>query len=145
MPWSRLRVDRPSDALLRRHSTLDPANIAGDARSSRDAAIDPLNLVRSSSPLRNSIDPSGAANDASFGEKTLRPPSPNPRQQRFSILKFRHASDSQLAKTAKEQAAMSTPPIPNGKQVHNVMMPMVRPLHACLIAFGDRRYHCLAV
>lgn len=145
MPWNRLRSNRPSDAALRRHSTLDPANIAGDARSSQDAAIDPPNLARSSSPLRNSIDPNGAANDVSFGERTLRPPSPNPRQQRFSVLKFRHASDSQLAKTAKEQAAMSTLPVPNGKHVHNVMMPLVRPLHACLVVFGHRRYHCLTI
>ncbi len=145
MPWSRLRANRPSDAALRRHSTLDPANIAGDARSSQDAAIDPPNLARSSSPLRNSIDPTGAANDASFGEKTLRPPSPNPRQQRFSVLKFRHASDSQLAKTAKEQAAMSTPPMPNGKHVHNVTMPLVRPLHPYVIVFGEGRYHCSTI
>lgn len=115
MPFSRLRVNRPSDAALRRHSTLDPANIHGDARSSQEVVNDSLHPARSSSPLRNSIDPAGAANDASFGEKTLRPPSPNLRQQRFSILKFRHASDSQLAKTAKEQAAASTPPMPSSK------------------------------
>lgn len=114
MPWSRRRVNRPNDATLRRHSTLDPANIPGDAHTSHDSTIDPLSTVRSSSPLRHSIDPTGAAKDASFGEKSLRPPSPERRQQRFSMLKFRHASDSQLAKTAKEQAAMVPPPMPNG-------------------------------
>ena len=118
MPWSRLRVNRPSDTALRRHSTLDPANIPGDVRTrtSHDGDRDPMNPVRSTSPLRNSIDPAGAANDASFGAKPVRDPSPNRRQQRFSMLKFRHASDSQLAKTAKEQAAVPPPPMPNGTQ-----------------------------
>ncbi|KAL8829270.1 MAG: hypothetical protein Q9191_002101 [Dirinaria sp. TL-2023a] len=118
MPWSRLRVNRPSDAALRRHSTLDPANIPGDARTStsHDGGVDPMNPVRSSSPLRNSIDPAGAAIDDSFGAKPLRDPSPNRRQQRSSMLKFRHASDSQLAKTAKEQATVP-PPMPNAPSI----------------------------
>jgi len=34
------------------------------------------------------------------------------RQNRFSLLRFRHASDSQLNRTAKEQA-MATPPLPS--------------------------------
>ena len=125
MPWTRLRVARPSDTALRRHSTLDPANIhhAGstEMRNSHDGAMDSLKNVRSASPspLRNSIDPAGAANDASFGERPPSPPLPNARQQRFSILKFRHASDSQLSRTAKEQAqgAISPPPMPNGKHL----------------------------
>ena len=121
MPWSRRNVNRPSDMALRRHSTLDPANIANgsqEMRNSYDGGMDPLNNVRSASPLRKSIDPAGAANDASFGEK---PPSPQllNARQRFSILKFRHASDSQLSRTAKEQAqaqaTTSSPPMP-GKQ-----------------------------
>ena len=122
MPWSRLRVNRPNDAALRRHSTLDPANISESAGSSQDVTLDHLDPIRSSSPLRNSIDPAGAANDASFGQRALRSPSTNPRQQRFSILKFRHASDSQLAKTAKEQAATSAPPMPDGKHDPKVMV-----------------------
>ena len=133
MPWSRLRVSRPSDTALRRHSTLDPAHIhnAGsqEMRNSHDGAMDSLNRVRSASPspLRNSIDPAGAATDASFGERPPRPPSPplpNPRQQRFSILRFRHASDSQLSRTAKEQAqaAISPPPMPNGKHASLICM-----------------------
>lgn len=125
MPWSRLRVARPSDTVLRRHSTLDPANINNDGAQemskSHDGPMDSLSHVRSASPspLRNSIDPAGAANDASFGERPPSPPLPNARQQRFSILKFRHASDSQLSRTAKEQAqaASSPPPIPNGKHI----------------------------
>lgn len=123
MPWSRLRATRPSDAALRRHSTLDPANIANggqEMRNSHDGAMDLQTNVRSASPLRNSIDPAGAANDASFGERPRSPPLPSARQQRFSILKSRHASDSQLSRTAKEQAqaAASPPPMPNGKQTY---------------------------
>ena len=37
-----------------------------------------------------------------------------PRLQRFSMMRFRHASDSQLSKTAKDQAA-ATPPMPPSK------------------------------
>jgi hypothetical protein len=37
-------------------------------------------------------------------------PSQNPR--RFSMLRFRHASDSQLSATAKEHAARDAPPVP---------------------------------
>lgn len=122
MPWSRLRVNRPSDAALRRHSTLDPGNLVDNTESRHDTAVDPLNPVRSSSPLRNAVDPAAAATDASFGERTFRPSSPNPRQQRFSILKFRHASDSHLAKTAKEQAVISNPPMPNGKRIPTILL-----------------------
>ena len=127
MPWNRLRVTRPSDTALRRHSTLDPANIANgsqETRNSHDGAMDTVKNVRSASPLRNSIDPAGAANDASFGERPESPPLPTARQQRFSILKFRHASDSQLSRTAKEQAqaAASPPPMPDGKQTQIVII-----------------------
>ena len=136
MPWSRLRVTRPSDTALHRHSTLDPANIqsAGsqEMRISHDGTMESLKNVRSASPspLRNSIDPAGAANDASFGERPPSPPLPNARQQRFSILKFRHASDSQLSRTAKEQAqaAISPPPMPNGK--HALLICIIFPLSA---------------
>ena len=126
MPWNPLRVTRPSDTALRRHSSLDPANIANgpkETRNSHDGAMDLVNNVRSASPLRNSIDPAGAATDASFGERPRSPPLPTARQQRFSILKFRHASDSQLSRTAKEQAqaAASTPPMPDGKQTQILM------------------------
>ena len=127
MPWNRLRVTRPSDVALRRQSTLDPANITEggqELRNSHDGAMDSVNNVRSASPLRNSIDPAGAANDASFGERPVSPPLPSARQQRFSILKFRHASDSQLSRTAKEQAqaAASPPPMPDGKSTSCVMV-----------------------
>ena len=36
-----------------------------------------------------------------------------PRHHRFSMLKFRHASDSQLAKTAREHERSNAPPIPS--------------------------------
>ena len=140
MPWSRLRVSRPSDTALRRHSTLDPANIGSrgsqDMRNSHDGAMDSLNNLRSASPspLRNSIDPARAANDASFGERPPSPPLPNARQQRFSILKFRHASDSQLSRTAKEhaQAAIAPPPMPNGKHLSLIHMLFHCPRHSHL-------------
>lgn len=37
------------------------------------------------------------------------------RPQRFSLLKFRHASDSQLSKTARTQGMNRSPPVPAGK------------------------------
>ena len=119
MPWTRLRVTRPEEKELRRHSVLNPTDITASSSelSSQHATnVPPVesNPPRMSHRVRDSIVSLSAVNEAPPPERPASPPiqERNPKHRRFSVLRFRHASDSQLAKTAKEQAAQSAPPLP---------------------------------
>lgn len=126
MPWSRLRA-RPGDTRsLRRHSTTDPTSLdhLGQQRPPQEAdhlGYDRHDALKSPSPLRHSFEPS---------IDNQNPPSPNrpkspgfqeqpPNRQRFSMLRFRHASDPQISKTARDQAQGSRPPMPAGRPSPN--------------------------
>jgi hypothetical protein len=116
---TRLRPGR-SEKDLRRRSTLDPASLfkRGDkARLNKsaehlpddhDAAAEQgLRAVSSDVPRV-----SWSAHDEN------RPATPpvqqsTPMTRRFSLMRFRHASDSQLSVKAKEQAAADAPPVPD--------------------------------
>lgn len=115
MPWSRLRVSKTSDQALRRHSTIDDSQLErhsenptlnDDERLGRDAECPTENLKAPLDALANTAD-IGRLSTPTVQER-------NPRQ-RFSMLKFRHASDSQLSKTAKEHALARAPPVPASK------------------------------
>ena len=105
MPWSRLRTPRPGDATgaLRRQSTLDPlASPEHHEQISNSSPLrlghDPLDSVKTPSPLRNSFEPSAveqAANSIERAQDPMLPEQPQKRQ-RFSMLKYRHASDPQV-------------------------------------------------
>ncbi|KAH7408634.1 protein transport protein sec73 [Phaeosphaeria sp. MPI-PUGE-AT-0046c] len=123
MPLRALRPNR-SDRDLKRRSTLDPAGLF--KRADRDARLNASteNLQRD----RVAVSEDGGrptSSDVARPAMTSphdgepEPPSPpiqqaTPNTRRFSLMRFRHASDSQLSVKAKEQAARdeSAPPVP---------------------------------
>lgn len=105
MPWSRLRTPKSGDTTggLRRHSTIDPLSFQNhDEHSPYDNDLrlghDALESVKTPSPLRNSFEPSSVEQATSSAERTQSPiPLMQPqKRQRFSLLKYRHASDPQV-------------------------------------------------
>ncbi|KAF4544726.1 SEC7-like protein [Lasiodiplodia theobromae] len=117
MPLRGLRPGR-SEKDLKRRSTLDPSSIFKREQASRaQSAVDlaPNRGIQSSDGTRPShFDPRVSW----AGEP---PPSPpiqehNAQTRRFSMLRFRHASDPQLSQKAKEHALMAAardaPPVP---------------------------------
>ena len=105
MPWSRLRTARSGDttAALRRHSTIDP--LPFHSHDEHNPNRNPFRLghdapesVKTPSPLRNSFEPSAvdqATSSAEIAPSPMYPDQPQ-RRQRFSLLKYRHASDPQV-------------------------------------------------
>ena len=105
MPWSRLRTARSGDTTggLRRHSTVDPLLFQETNEQDRNnnglrLGHDALESVKTPSPLRNSFEPSTVEQATSSTERAQSPlllEQPQKRQ-RFSMLKYRHASDPQV-------------------------------------------------
>ena len=105
MPWSRLLTTRSGDTTggLRRHSTIDPLSFQRhDEHNSNNNALrlghDALESVKTPSPLRNSFEPSAVERATPSVERAQTPvPLEQPqKRQRFSMLKYRHASDPQV-------------------------------------------------
>lgn len=124
MPLRPLRPNRSEKDLQRRNSTLDPSALFRRSDKSRNKSTEHLNpnnarLALSHDggrPSSRDLAPqptwpaTGDLNDEN------RPPSPpvqehTPMTRRFSLMRFRHASDSQLSLKAKEQA-VDAPPVP---------------------------------
>lgn len=142
------RREQLSDQDLRRtNSLLQPEHNAGlaDGRASEQ-------IPRKSSPSAL-LSPSSAANPINPESSS---PAPGPRQslesaertplqaqtqkhRRFSMLKFRHASDSQLSTRARQQAeAAAIPPMPNRKEsplrlLRSCMVLMIRDVAPSII------------
>ena len=119
MPLRGLRANR-SEKDLHRHSTLDPGGFSkrGDRTLSANASAEIL--APDCATASHNGEPS---NPVELGRASWSadiqgpPPSPpiqehTPNTRRFSIMRFRHASDSQLSAKAKEHAARSAPPVP---------------------------------
>jgi|TARA_R110002003_G_scaffold116_30_gene10335 hypothetical protein len=112
MPLKALRPGR-SERDLRRRSTLDPANFfkRGDRDTRFHQSSEDLGAGRIAVSEDGRVRP---PLDAGRDE----PPSPpiqeaTPNTRRFSLMRFRHASDSQLSVKAKEHAARhGAPPVP---------------------------------
>lgn len=105
MPWSRLRTTRPGDTTegLRRHSTIDPLLFQKHDEqnlhnNTQRLGHDAFESVKTPSPLRNSFEPSAVDQATSSSERTQSPTllEQPPKRQRFSMLKYRHASDPQV-------------------------------------------------
>lgn len=135
MPWSRLQTNGPGDmSSLRRHSTIDPTtfDLQSEQLALNDAnhlGHDTADIVKSPSPLRNSFEP---PQDARATPSTETPRSPAlqeqpPNRQRFSMLRFRHASDPQISKTARDQSIAPRPPMPVGKLQSGLFVPARSP------------------
>lgn len=124
MPLLGLRSVDPEKE-FRRRSTLDLTNLFRNNGQQRQASSSTTDLQTESNPRTKVAEPlpysdsgNGKAdgNEDTAGDEAESPGSP-PIQQltsnhnRFSKLKFRHASDSQLSLKAKRQAE-HTPPVP---------------------------------
>lgn len=123
MPWSRLRTNRSGDLeSLRRHSTIDPSSF--DEQDDQHGPVDASHLspeclesVKAPSPLRNSFEPLAGEDTTPFAStpQTHALQDRPPKRHRFSMLQYRHKSDPQISKTARDQATAATPPMPAGK------------------------------
>ncbi|KAL8788654.1 MAG: hypothetical protein Q9213_001582 [Squamulea squamosa] len=118
MPWNRLRAGQ-SDS-RRRQSDLHLDRYEGSGHESDRTG--PQSREPVSFPPAVSLPSVSTPMDQDDGLRTTvsqgQDPSPREqdsfqiRPQRFSLLKFRHASDSQLSRTAREQAMMRAQPMP---------------------------------
>ncbi|KAF2477482.1 uncharacterized protein BDR25DRAFT_1386 [Lindgomyces ingoldianus] len=118
MPLKGLRPNR-SERDLQRRSTLDPAGLfrRSDKNKSSDllSAVAPERVVVSEDGGRpTSSDVAPPSWSASYEIPLPSPPiqEHTPNTRRFSLMRFRHASDSQLSTKAKEHAAENAPPVP---------------------------------
>ena len=112
-------MNRPSDGANRRHSVIDTSvqtqqlHLQDSSSVSDGSRQDPQPPTKAPSPLRQSIEPPASQDGVSASvEASLSPDLPPPRRQRFSMLKYRHASDPQISKTAKDQETLRLPPMP---------------------------------
>lgn len=125
MLWSHLRGHASSDSgeSLRRYSTVDQSQLERSSEYVRDNVQDSQSdarpAVEPSYPSYSSIEQADAVDGADDSQGSSSPAVQDQllRPRRFSRLKFRHASDSQLSRTAKDQASMNPPPLPVGKLV----------------------------
>jgi hypothetical protein len=119
MPLRALRPNR-SDRDLKRRSTLDPASLfkRGDKETRFYKSTENLDADRLAVSEDGGRPTSPDVARLSMNEDPDEPPSPpvqesTPNTRRFSLLRFRHASDSQLSLKAKEHAAREpAPPVP---------------------------------
>lgn len=114
MPLRALRPNR-SERDLKRRSTLDPGGFF--KRGDRDRSTDNLSSTRiavsedGGRPASRDTARPSTSHDDSPPSPPIQEPTPNTR--RFSLMRFRHASDSQLSTKAKEHAARDdAPPVP---------------------------------
>ncbi|KAF2808723.1 uncharacterized protein BDZ99DRAFT_521221 [Mytilinidion resinicola] len=129
MPLRALRPNR-SERDLQRRSTLDPGSVLnrGDKARSANASREFLEPDRAAVSHDGGRPPGAELGRASWsGDTQEPPPSPpiqdhTPNTKRFSIMRFRHASDSQLSVKAKEHAAASAPPVPAIPQAPAIIM-----------------------
>ncbi|KAL8780621.1 MAG: hypothetical protein Q9194_000812 [Teloschistes cf. exilis] len=122
MPWNRLRAGQFDS--LRRHSTLnldrpDPHHqeyYENELKAREPASLPPDAAFKSVSDLMN--DDHKLHTSRSQGQSpSPYTQEPQPRPQRFSLLKLRHASDPQLARTARDQAMSDRPPMPGAPSI----------------------------
>jgi hypothetical protein len=131
IPGFSRRRGQDSDTDLRRHSfyltesASNPTIISGRAseqiprRPSAAELLSPSAATTAAIPSPV-ITRTSADHDAGSGERAVSPPvqEETPKHHRFSMLKFRHASDSQLSTRARMQA-QTVPPIPHRENQHH--------------------------
>jgi len=123
MPIISLRRRGPSsDADIRRHSfyqadsASNPTVFDGRASEQIPRRPSPAEFLSPSTAARTAIPRASADHGVESDKRSASPPiqEENPKHHRFSMLKFRHASDSQLSTRARLQA-QTAPPIPERK------------------------------
>ena len=120
----RLRAGK-SERDLKRRSTLDPVGLfrrsdKGDKgdKDKDDRSTEyltPERIAQSEDgrrPASSDVARPSTATARDSQESPSASPRPAQTNRRFSMLRFRHASDSQLSITAKEHAARDAPPVP---------------------------------
>ena len=128
MSRTHIRTSTSGDiANTRPHSTIEDAiadqhgeQIASDESNHLDPGI--IEAVKSPSPLRKSFEPP-VEKQAKLSRDNLKSHIARgqvPARQRFSMLRFRHASDPQISKTARDQSFAARPPMPAGKLWCNI-------------------------
>ena len=121
MPWTRPRAGNLNEKDFRRHSTFNPLGRSDSVTPNDDGPqVQPMSPNRESlqrARLHDSVVSLSAVNEPPVVDRPSSPPiqERTSKHQRFSILRFRHASDSQLAKTAKGHAAAVVPPMPSSE------------------------------
>ncbi|KAL8858463.1 MAG: hypothetical protein Q9178_004961 [Gyalolechia marmorata] len=113
MPWNRLRAGQSDNR--RRQSTLHLDRYEPDGTRDLNREPDFLPPTAASSSVSGPIDQSlHLHTTVSQGQDPFPPDqhSPHIRSHRFSLLKLRHASDSQLSRTAREHAMIRAQPMP---------------------------------
>jgi hypothetical protein len=129
--WNKRRLDRQSEKDLKGKTVLG-LDVGNDSANHEEKpnGNSTENIFRATTPTsprrnrrtRDSVVSLSAVKDAPTQFDRSNAPLPSielpppeesrpPRQNRFSLMKFRHASDSQLSKTAKEHADQA-PPVP---------------------------------
>ncbi|KAL8707877.1 MAG: hypothetical protein Q9220_007161 [cf. Caloplaca sp. 1 TL-2023] len=119
MLWERLRAIQPDRR--RRHSTLlqhlPKDHVNGENQTEQtDGELDSLHPTATSVSVSDLSDHEQNL-QASASHGPILPSigqEPQIRPQRFSLLKFRHASDPQLSRTARAQVEVHQPPMPTG-------------------------------
>jgi hypothetical protein len=130
MPWKGLRSNAAGGRKSRRHSVFDnaeaPAVAEPHGMDSAEAIVAPADIMdhkpmsrqSSHAPSRN---PAPPAHDASQADHATEDSSHHmrrinaatvPKSHRFSLLRFRHASDPQLSSSYSTSALILTPPLP---------------------------------
>lgn len=126
MLWSRYRGHAlsESDFNRRRHSSVDCTQL-----ERRNEHLPAINQPNSQPVTQSFLEESDLKHksleqlniDENSPNLTSPPASATPepllKPQRFSLFRSRHASDSQLSKTAKSQASAVLPPMPSGKSI----------------------------
>lgn len=126
MLWSRYRghASSESDFNRRRHSSVDCTQL--ERRNEHLPAINqpnsqpvPQSFAEESDLQQRSLEQLNIDDNFpnSTSPSTSATPEPLLKPQRFSLFRSRHASDSQLSKTAKSQASTASPPMPSGKSI----------------------------
>ena len=116
MPCSRLRTNKSGGPGDLRPNMPDDQTDQPVCNDANHLGHDNHESVMSPSPLRSSFEPPGGYGASSM--ERPRNPEVQPKRQRFSMLQYRHRSDPQISKTAKEHAAAATPPMPAGKTLN---------------------------
>lgn len=126
MLWSRYRGHAlsESDFNRRRHSSVDCTQL--ERRNEHLPSINQPNsqpvtqsFLEESDLKHKSLEQLNIDENSPNLTSPLASATPEPllKPQRFSLFRSRHASDSQLSKTAKSQASAVLPPMPPGKSI----------------------------
>jgi hypothetical protein len=115
MPLKGLRGTSSEREVKQRRSTLDPFTFVKRSNPTDLRSHSSIDLPRASRDADQDASSTQLESAQPDSEAVSPPPSPEiqqetPKTKRFSIMRFRHASDSQLSVKAKEQAA--APPVP---------------------------------